>query len=47
MLEQGMDVTPLISERFSLAAFPEAFAAARNPEHGAKIMVEISLGTQG
>ena len=47
MLEQGMDVSPLISERFSLAAFPEAFAAARNPEHGAKIMVEISLGTQG
>ncbi len=48
MLEEGKtDVTPLISECFPLAEFSQAFSAARNPEHGAKIMVEIGLREEG
>ena len=48
MLEAGdTDVSPLVSKCFSLADFPSAFAAASNPEHGAKVMIEIGMHGAG
>ena len=40
MLSDGrVDVTPMISARYPLSEFAAAFAKAKNPEHGAKILV--------
>ncbi|MBW2425600.1 MAG: zinc-binding dehydrogenase [Deltaproteobacteria bacterium] len=36
------DLTPMITHRFSLDDFLEAFSLARSPEAGAKIMIEIA-----
>ena len=41
MLESGQaDVAPMISARYPLDAFGEAFERARDPEHGAKVLVQ-------
>ena len=43
MLESGqVDVSPMISARYPLAAFDAAFARAKDPEHGAKVLVQPS-----
>ena len=41
--DPDFDAAPLMSAHFDLDDFPQAFAAARDPEHGAKILVEIGV----
>ena len=35
------DLSPMISHRFPLERFPEAFEVARNPQAGAKVLIEL------
>jgi 2-desacetyl-2-hydroxyethyl bacteriochlorophyllide A dehydrogenase len=41
LADSAVDVSPMISHRFPLAQFSDAFAVARSPAAGAKVIIEI------
>ncbi len=41
-LLERREMSPMITHRFPLSAFPDAFEIARSPDAGAKVMIEIA-----